>query len=112
MRLFLAGVIEVAHSSAETTRRLLALVEGDRQRIQELGRAASSAARLHELAVCEVVFRIPQAARVLVSNEVTVGNAARNLERLGIVTETTGRPRNKRFVYREYLRVIEEGTER
>jgi hypothetical protein len=42
---------------------------------------------------------------------VTIGNAARNLERLGIVVETTGRPRNKRFVYREYLRIIEEGTE-
>ena len=45
------------------------------------------------------------------SNDVTTGKAARNLEELGIVVETTKRPRNKRFVYREYLRIIEEGTE-
>ena len=77
---------------------------------RQLGRAASSAARLHEIAVREIVFRIPQAARALESNEVTVGKAARNLEKLGIVAETTGRSRNKRFVYLEYLRVIEEGT--
>jgi len=46
----------------------------------------------------------------LESNEVTVGNAARNLERLGIVRETTGRPRNRRYVYMGYLAVIEEGV--
>ncbi len=111
VRFFLEGVVEVAHSATETTRRLLALVDRDRQRIQGLGRAAASAARLHDLVTREVVFRIPQAAAALDSNEVTVGNAARNLERLGIVVETTGRPRNKRFVYRDYLRIIEEGTD-
>ena len=112
VRFFLEGIVEVANSAADTTRRLLTLIEGDRQRIlQELGRAASSAARLHELAVREVVFRIPQAARALESNEVTVGSAARNLELLGIVAETTGRTRNKRYVYVEYLNVLAEGTE-
>ncbi len=110
LRFFLEGIVEVANSAAETTRGLLALVERDRGRIQQLGRAATSAARLHEIAVREIVFRIPPAARALDSNEVTVGNAARNLEKLGIVAETTGRSRNKRFVYVEYLRVIEEGT--
>ena len=108
---FLEGVVEVSDSAAETTRRLLALVDADRRSIQGLGRAAASAARLHDLVTREVVFRIPQAAARLESNEVTVGNAARNLEQLGIVVETTGRTRNKRYVYREYLRIIEEGTE-
>jgi Fic family protein len=111
VRFFLEGVIDVATSATETTRRLLALVDADRRRIQELGRAAASAARLHDLVTREVVFRIPQAAVRLDSTEVTVGNAARNLERLGIVVETTGRSRNKRFVYREYLRIVEEGTD-
>ena len=107
---FLEGVIEVAHSATETTRRLLALVERDRQHIHTLGRSAASAGRLHELAVREVVFRIPEAARRLETNEVTIGNAARNLEQLGVVREVTGRRRNKRYVYKEYLAIIEEGT--
>lgn len=107
---FLQGLIEVADSAAETTRRLLALVERDRQRIQTLGRAAATAARLHEIAVKEIVFRIPEAARRLQTSEVTIGNAARNLEALDIVRETTGRRRNKRYVYGDYLAVIEEGT--
>jgi len=110
VQFFLQGVIEVAGSATETTRRLLALIEQDRQKIQTLGRAAASAARLHELVVREVVFRIPDAARRLGTNEVTLGNAAGNLEKLGIVRETTGRRRNKRYVYIDYLAVIEEGT--
>jgi Fic family protein len=110
IRFFLEGIVDVADSAAETTRRLLALVERDRHRIQSLGRAASSAARLHDLVTREILFRIPQAAVTLASNEVTIGSAARNLERLGIIEETTGRRRRKRYVYREYLRIIEEGT--
>ena len=110
VRFFLEGVIDVAGSATETTRRLLAIVERDRQQIQTLGRAGASAARLHDIATREILFRIPEAARALDSNEVTVGNAARNLERLGIVRETTGRTRNKRFVYGDYLAVIEEGV--
>ena len=110
VQFFLEGVIEVSTSTTETTRRLLALVQRDRQRIQTLGRAAATAARLHEIAVREIVFRIPDAARRLGTSEVTVGKGARNLEALGIVRETTGRQRNKRFVYAEYLAIIEEGT--
>lgn len=108
---FLEGIVEVSNSAAEAIRRLLALVERDRQRIHELGRAAATASRLHDLIVREVVFRIPAAAIALQSNEVTIGNAARNLERLGIVVEATGRTSNRRFVYCEYLRIVEEGTE-
>jgi len=107
---FLEGVVDVAASATETTRRLVELVEHDRRRIQTLGRAAASAARLHEMAIKEIVFRIPEAARRLGTNEVTVGNAARNLEKLGVVREMTGRRRNKRFVYLDYLSIIEEGT--
>jgi Fic family protein len=110
VRFFLEGVNEVADSATETTRRLLALVDGDRQAIHRLGRATGSALRLHELAVRQVVFRIPEAARDLSLSEVTVANTAAHLERLGIVREITGRSRNKLFVYSKYLAVLEEGT--
>lgn len=107
---FLEGVIDVARSATETTRRLLELVDVDRQSIHTLGRASGSALRLHDLAAHQVVFRIPEAARELSLSQVTVSNTAANLERLGIVREVTGRSRNKLFVYSRYLAVLEEGT--
>jgi Fic family protein len=110
LRFFLEGVNEVAGSATDTTRRLLALVEEDRQAIHALGRASGSALRLHELAIRQVVFRIPGAARELSLSEVTVAKTAAHLERLGIVREVTGRARNKLFAYSKYLAVLQEGT--
>jgi len=110
LRFFLEGVNDVASSATDTTRRLLELIEEDRQAIHALGRASGSALRLHELTIRQVVFRIPEAARELSLSEVTVANTAAHLERLGIVREVTRRARNKLFVYSKYLAVLEEGT--
>jgi Fic family protein len=110
LRFFLEGVIEVSTSATDTTRRIVDLVERDRQRIHALGRATGSAARLHELAVRDVVFTIPEAAERIGLSEVTVGKAARHLETLGIAREVTGRTRNKLFAYGSYLAILEEGT--
>ena len=97
----------MARSATETTRRIVALVEGDRRKILSLGRAASSASLLHDLVTRELVFAIPEAARRTSLSEVTIGKAAAHLEKLGIVREATGRSRNRLYVYSEYLRVLQ-----
>ena len=107
---FLNGVVDVARSATETTRSIVTLIEQDRQRILELGRAAGSASQLHQLLAREVVFAIPRAAKSTGLSEVTVAKAAAHLERLGIATEVTGRSRNKLFVYSGYLALLQEGT--
>lgn len=106
---FLAGVIAVADSATETMRRIVQLVENDRQTILSLGRAAGSAAQVHRIATQEIVFTIPNASRRIGLSEVTVAKAASHLESLGIVREVTGRPRNKLYVYGGYLALLQEG---
>lgn len=106
---FLAGVVAVADSATETTRRIVQLVENDRQTILSLGRAAGSAAQVHRIATQEIVFTIPNASRRIGLSEVTVAKAASHLESLGIVREVTGRPRNKLYVYGGYLALLQEG---
>jgi Fic family protein len=109
LRFFLEGVVEVADSATDTTRKIVRLVEDDRRKILTIGRAAASASQLHAIAARDIVFTIPGAARALSLTGVTVGNAARHLERLRIVSEATGRSRNKLFVYTGYLALLEEG---
>ena len=109
VRFFLEGVLEVARSATDTTRRIVTLVEADRQKLFSLGRAAGSAGQLHDLVTRKIVFTIPEAARRLPFSEVTVAKAAAHLEDLGIVREVTGRSRNKLFAYDEYLSVLSEG---
>jgi Fic family protein len=109
---FLEGVVEVCQSSTDTTQRIVRLIDRDRRRVlDELRRAAGSASRVHDLAADQIVFSIPEAAHRLNLSEVTIGKAAGHLERLGIVREATGRPRNRLYVYSEYLNILQEGTE-
>lgn len=108
---FLEGVIEVSRLATETTQRIVSLVDSDREKVLTLGRAAGSASRLHDLAVSDIVFTIPEASERLGLSAVSVGKAARHLEDLGIAREVTGKTRNKLFVYTKYLKILQEGTE-
>lgn len=112
VRFFLEGVIEVARSATDTTRRIVELIEQDRARVHGLGRASGSAARTHDLAVREVVLTIPETAPRIGVSEPTAAKALAHLVSLGVLEEITGRPRNKVFVYRKYLNLLQEGTER
>jgi Fic family protein len=112
VRFFLEGIIEVAQSATDTTRRIVELIEQDRARVHGLGRASGSAARAHDLAVREVVLTIPATAPRIRVSEPTAAKALSHLVALGVVEEITGRPRNKVFVYRKYLDLLQEGTER
>ena len=111
LRFFLEGVISVAESATETTRRIVSLVDEDRRQIQGLGRAAGSASRLHELAVDAIAFNTTEATERLELSLPTVLKAANHLEQLGILREATGRSRNRLYVYGRYLSLLAEGTE-
>lgn len=108
---FLEGVISVSNFASETTKRIVELIERDRKRISALGRAAGSALLVFNYAIREVVLRIPETAEQLPVSEPTVATAVGQLERIDILRELTGRPRNKIFAYDEYLKILSEGTE-
>lgn len=108
LRFFLEGIIAVARSATETTKKIVTLVQADRERVTRLGRASASASRLHDLVTGQVVFSMPEAAKKLHLSEPTIAKATAHLERLGIVVETTGRARNRVFVYDSYLRLLQE----
>jgi Fic family protein len=110
LRFFLEGVVEVAESTTETTRRIVRMLERDRQTIHELGRAAGTAHRVHDLAARFVVVRAPWAADSLGLTEPPVYAAIKRLEDIGILREVTGRRRGKLYVYDEYLAILNEGT--
>jgi Fic family protein len=111
LRFFLEGAISVADLASETTKRIVELIERDRKSISALGRAAGSALLVFDHAIREVVLRIPETAEQLPVSEPTVATAIGQLERIGILRELTGRPRNKIFAYDEYLKILSEGTE-
>ncbi len=111
LRFFLDGVLEVAESTTDATRRIVNMIERDRQRIHGMGRGAATAHRVHDLATRYVVVRASTTARLLDLTDPPVYQAIGRLEEAGILREATGRQRGKIYVYDEYLALLNEGTE-
>ena len=90
---------------------MLKLFEDDQHKIGELGRAAPSALRVHELMRKSPLLTIPHAVTKLGLSTPTVTSALKNLEKLGLVRELTQRSRNRMFAYEGYLRILSRDTE-
>jgi Fic family protein len=108
---FLEGTEIAARSAAEAAKQILTLFAKDRDRIQTIGRAASSALRVHEYMQKKPLAGIGAVASELKLSIPTVTVALEHLARLGITKEVTGKRRARVFGYSRYLKILSEGTE-
>lgn len=108
---FLTGVDETARGAADTVARLLQLFQVDRTRIYDLGRAAGSAPRVHEFMQRQPVLSSRRVVAELGLSKPTANAAISQLVQLGIVEEITGQQRSRVYAYKDYLRILGEGTE-
>ncbi len=111
LRFFLTGVEATAGQASRTAQRILEILDRDRARIETAGRSAGTLLRLHHLMRRNPQLTVMNAVRGLGLSYPTIASAMGTLERLGIVREVTGRGRDRVFVYREYLDLLDEGTE-
>ena len=108
---FLDGTEITARSAAEAAKQILTLFAKDRDRIQKIGRAASSALRVHEYMQKKPLVGIGAVADELKLSIPTVTVALDHLVRVGIAKEVTGKRRARVFGYSRYLKILTEGTE-
>jgi Fic family protein len=111
LRFFLTGVIETAQQATTTANNLWTLFDGDRRRIQEQGKLAVTALRVHDLLQQKPIVSIPAASGSLALTFPAVSKSLRRLEDMGIVRELTGRQRNRLYVYDAYLTTLTQGME-
>ena len=101
---FLEGVTNTATEAIQTTGRVLELFERDRSKLESLGHNTVTALRLFELLKRKPYVNSPLVMDALKLTAPTVGKAIKELETLGIVQETTGKARDRMWVYKRYLR--------
>jgi Fic family protein len=106
---FLRGVKETSDEAAEAARRIAALFDEHRRRIEGLGRPAASALRVFEMLQRNPILSIPVLAQQSGLSGPTVAKSLEHLGRIGIVREITGRERHRLFVYDRYLEILNEG---
>ena len=110
MRFFYEGVALVAEQASETTDAVMQLFDrNQRAVVMRGGRAAVTALRVFELAKKKAVISIPDAARELGLSHPTTSMAVKFLEQAGILVEATGKQRDRRYIYDEYVRILSDG---
>lgn len=111
LRFFLEGVRATAQQAAQMAHAILHQLEEDRRKIEELGRRAGSAHRVHEFLKTRPIISIPSAVKALSLTPPTVRSAVETLEQLGMLREITGKQRDRIYVYDPYISILGEGTE-
>jgi Fic family protein len=109
LRFFLRGVEATANEAAETATALSHVAAGDAEHIQTLGKAAGSAARLHQLLQHQPIISIAAASSELKLTVPTITASFKHLGKLGITHETTGGKYARLFAYSKYLKELNEG---
>ena len=110
LEFFLEGVATVATSARETAQRLLQLADRDRERVAAAGARPNSALRVHEALTELIAANAGQIVERTGLSAPTARACLQHLCDLEIAAEVTGGRRNRIYVYREYLDILNEGT--
>lgn len=108
---FLDGVTETATQAADDAKKIIDLLERDRVRIGQIGKAAPTALKIHTYLLKKPYLSLTKAAKELDISVPTITNTVAKLEEIGLLTELTGQARNRLFAYTEYLDILSAGTE-
>lgn len=111
LEFFLEGVYASARQAIKTAEQINALFEQDLQKIANLGRARFSCVQ-----TLEYMKRLPQVTVPLLTQELqitapTVRSALNHMTSIDVLEEMTGKKRDKVYIYRKYLDILEDGAE-
>jgi Fic family protein len=108
---FLEGVRTTAAGAVSTAQRLVGLFQEDGNRIQQQGRVAGSALRVHQVLKERPIMTLQEARRRAGLSFPAASSGMKVLTDLGVARELTGRRRNRLFGYDRYMAILNEGTE-
>lgn len=108
---FLDGVATVADEAVTSARELFGLVAADRARVLGHEGMSVAALRLFELLPRHPVVTVASVMKLVDASKPTAGKAIDLLARAGVLHETTGKKRDRSFVYEKYLEQLRVGTE-
>lgn len=111
LEFFLDGVYETATGAVETANRLLAIFARNDRSLRTDGITLSNVYRVHAHMQVRPIATINSIANQLQVTHPTASKALEILKQKGIVSEITGKKRNRVYVYHEFIDVLNEGTD-
>lgn len=104
---FLRGVLEVSEEATGKATEIVKLQRRDIDRILESGITSPSAMQLLNRLFVSPITNTAEVSKNLGVSKQTANDITAKLERMGILKETTGASRNRRYAYTEYIDLIE-----
>ncbi len=111
LEFFLDGVATIAGEAVASARELFALVAQDRARVLASPKTSIGALRLFEHLLRHPIVTVASAMKLLETTKPTASKAVDVLVAAGVLAESTGKKRDRSFVYRAYLDRLKVGTE-
>ncbi len=111
LEFFFDGVAQTAQEAVSTAQRLRLMFQQDQARIQQEGRKAGSALRVHQGLQKRPIASLQEMARNTGLSFAAAAAGVKLLEQLDIVHELTGKKRNRLFGHQQYLDVLAEESE-
>jgi len=111
LEFFLDGISQTAKQASSTTQKMNRLFETDLEKVSQLGRARTACVN-----VLSYLKKLPQVTVPFLEKELeitapTARAALNHLLNLSIVDEISGKEREKIYIYKEYLDILEQGAE-
>ncbi len=108
---FLDGVTTIADEAVDAARRLFSLINQDRARLIQTDGISVATLRMFEQLPRHPIVTVASVMTRTAVTKPTAGKVVDQLVAAGVLRETTGRQRDREFVYEGYLGVLRAGTE-
>jgi Fic family protein len=108
MDFFLQGVRDTANQAARTASNIDKLFRTDKEKIEHFGRGAASGMLIYRHAQVNPLLSIKSAAREMKVSFPTASAAVARMTDAGILRESSGKRRDRLFLYSKYLDVLNQ----
>lgn len=108
---FADAVIHTSNQAVNTAKNLIALINDHEAKVNSMGRASSTALVVYRCFVKQPVLNANAIQTQTSLSAATIHSSLENLIKLGILEEVSQKKRNKIFVYKEYINILNDGTE-
>lgn len=106
LRFFLTGVIETAQKSKNTFTQIGVLRESYLKRLEGLGKRTALANELLNQLYSQPITSARKVEELLAVTPATANRLLKEMERVGVLKESTGYARNRIYVLNEYLNIF------
>ncbi len=107
---FLKGIVETSDSAIDTAKRILELQTNHRTLLWKKNISSPLAVGILEKLFFTPYVSVNDIAKSFKISYQAASTLVSQLEKAGILKEITGRKRDKRYIYADYINILSEGT--